>query len=306
MKKENKKWTVLDLLSKANDLLDTFQPDVALTFCQKAFDQEPGNVLVLQTLASILLELGQVEQARTHLLTSLDVEPQSGYEKFLALAQISEGMEALHYYQKGFGVLKGEREVYEMSQEEGDGKLASILCSQAELWMTDLCMEEGAEQECEKALTEARALAPREPEVLRLFSDLRMVQCRPEDAKVEALACYHAFADMDLTAPQYPSFDLRTALARNFVELECYEEADQLLQVLLQEDDEHLMNLYLFAMVCYFLQHRDECLEACATMLKRLEKDPNAELLEATTELQEKASALPEEMDQDDEHQADE
>jgi hypothetical protein len=41
-------------------------------------------------------------------------------------------------------------------------------------------------------------------------------------------------------------------------------------------------------------------LEACILLKKKLEKEPNPELLEATQELEEKALTLPEEMDQDD------
>jgi hypothetical protein len=44
-------------------------------------------------------------------------------------------------------------------------QICSALCSVAELYLTDLCFEEDAEAQCERALDEARGFDQGSPEV---------------------------------------------------------------------------------------------------------------------------------------------
>jgi tetratricopeptide (TPR) repeat protein len=291
------KWTVPQLLDKAEECLDAFQPDLALNFCKKALEMESNNVLVQQTIASVYIELGLVEQAVSHLQKALELEPESGYSKFLTLGQISNGQQALQFYKRGFEIFQNEKDKYKLSQIEFDHRLASILCSQAELFMTDLCMEENAEAECENLLLKSKEICGQEPEVYKLLSDLRMAQCRDEEAKEEILNCLNLFISKEPGSPEFPSFDLRASLARNCIELQLYQDAYNLLTLLVREDDEHLINYYLFSLTCFNLGLKAECLEYSSCIIEKLEKFPDPELNEAVIELQEKAQLLSEEID---------
>ncbi len=44
-------------------MLDSFQLDLAIQFCERALEMEPSNVAVLDTLAPLLLEAGDTERA---------------------------------------------------------------------------------------------------------------------------------------------------------------------------------------------------------------------------------------------------
>lgn len=44
-------------------MVDSFQLDLAVQFCERALELEPENVRVLDTLAPLLLEVGDTEQA---------------------------------------------------------------------------------------------------------------------------------------------------------------------------------------------------------------------------------------------------
>ena len=57
------KYTAADLLVKAEGLLEQMQHDVAVRFLEKAREQEPDNIAVLDTLGETLLELGKPQEA---------------------------------------------------------------------------------------------------------------------------------------------------------------------------------------------------------------------------------------------------
>lgn len=197
------KWNVLDLLAKVDEHLDKFEPGLALKFCKKALEMEPNNIIALQSIASVHIELGAISEAVKNLQKAVEIEPESGYEKFLALGQISSGQEALNLYKRGYKAFLNESDIYNLTQDEIQHKLASILCSQAEIFMTDLCMEDNAEEECEKLLLEAKGICGKEPEVFRLLSDLRLAQCREEDAMKEISNCLILFRDRDPSSPLF-------------------------------------------------------------------------------------------------------
>merc|ERR1712025_199751 len=52
------------LLDKAEQLIDEFNFELAQKFCQRALETEPDNVRALETSASLLLELGNVDSAK--------------------------------------------------------------------------------------------------------------------------------------------------------------------------------------------------------------------------------------------------
>ena len=57
------KYTAADLLVKAEGLLEQMQHDVAVRFLEKAREQEPDNIAVLDTLRETLLELSKPQGA---------------------------------------------------------------------------------------------------------------------------------------------------------------------------------------------------------------------------------------------------
>jgi cytochrome c-type biogenesis protein CcmH/NrfG len=57
------KFSVADLLAKAEDLLERHEHEAAVKFLQRAIQQEPENVTVMDTLGEALLELGRPQDA---------------------------------------------------------------------------------------------------------------------------------------------------------------------------------------------------------------------------------------------------
>lgn len=211
-----------------------------------------------------------------------------GAEKFLWLAQLSEegGRESVGWYEKGVEVLRrgigggGEMEMDDDggSREAGGlqekrKKLASALCGIIEVYMTDLSWEDDAEQVCERCITEALIVAPSVPEPLQTLASIRISQGRLDEARKalrDSMALWkNAFEDDDdeedgqtssptPTAEEskgaiVPDFPTRISLARLLMEVGLAEDAVEVVERLVGEDDHSVEAWYLGGWGLYLL-----------------------------------------------------
>ena len=56
-------YTVDDLLTRAEECMDSFQLELACKFCERALEIDPSSVRVLDTLGPLLLETGETDRA---------------------------------------------------------------------------------------------------------------------------------------------------------------------------------------------------------------------------------------------------
>lgn len=130
-------------------------------------------------------------------------QPSSGPFKFLQLAQLEDGAACLPLYKTGISLLESHLSHLISSASKGRGKkkkkskaqngiegelvdtpgiketrsrLASAYCAVAELYMTDLCDEEDAETNLEKAIERALELQPDSTEALLCDSQLKKIR----------------------------------------------------------------------------------------------------------------------------------
>lgn len=88
------------------------------------------------------------------LARSISLGPEEGgADKYLYMAQLHEGREALDFYTKGLVLLKKQLENgFDATKREAAAlmqRLCMAYCSVGELFLTDLCFEEDAEQRCQ-------------------------------------------------------------------------------------------------------------------------------------------------------------
>ncbi len=90
------------------------------------------------------------------------MQPDEGHSKFLAMAQLFQGREALDLYNSGIRIMLKAREECqdESRRKEISTELSSAYCACAELFMTDLCDEEKAEEECKEGIARAEEACP--------------------------------------------------------------------------------------------------------------------------------------------------
>ena len=279
------------LVAEAEQLTDAFELDRAALQYEKALEIREDDVGVLDALGEIYFQLGDMERACPLFARSVELEPDGSYAKHMYLGQLYEGAEAAACFVKGIALLERSlaepvAETAAMATAGGPEHarlrraLSNACCSLAELYMTDLCDEEGAEVACDAYANRAVATDGGNAEALRVLADLRCCQQRAADAKplllraVELMEALYPADDDELddgaadvvedsvatatvatasaaTAAaacggaddplsQLPPYAARLRAAQVALELELYDAASTLLARLLNEDDSNM------------------------------------------------------------------
>jgi tetratricopeptide (TPR) repeat protein len=165
------------------------------------------------------------------------------------------GAESVRWFEKGIAVLKREigelegktvkkAEVEELLEEKRQ-KIANSLCGIAEVYMTDLSWEEDAEARCDAAVTEALLFAPENPEPLQTLASVRISQLKPEEAKSALNRSMDLWKDLDPDDPKVPDYSTRISLSRLLMEAEMEDDAIEVLERLVGENDGSVEAWYL-------------------------------------------------------------
>jgi tetratricopeptide (TPR) repeat protein len=265
--------TVATLFAEAATHLTQSQPELALPLATTATtrlsndpteQKEVSLPAALCLLAEIQLELGDADSARSNYqrAVSLDPERTLGAEVWFSLAQLSVkgGQESINFYESGTQIL---RQNIQASPDEFDDveewipRLGDALCAMAEVYMTDLSWEEDAEQRCEALVTEAVALCPDRPGVLQTLANVRISQERDEEARSILRTSMESWSgslgkktidDVVVDAEDdgtLPDFATRISLVRLLMEVSMEQEAVQVCERLVSEDDESVEAWYL-------------------------------------------------------------
>nr|XP_057940570.1 uncharacterized protein si:dkey-12j5.1 [Doryrhamphus excisus] len=275
------KYSVEQLLEKTEECMDSFDFEMAGLFCQRALDLDSNNLQALTMLGHISTELGDTQKAKEVFLRAVELSPDAGHSKYMYLGQIHTGQEAVDYYAKGIQILLSVLDTQEQNTAQAEAaapvgaepelptvKDASVAyCSIAEIYLTDLCMEEGASDKCREFIERALRYHPDNPEALQLMASYLFSAEKNKEGKdyllksvrlwlpthKEAAASTSLGEDVQNEIPPYES---RITTAKLLVEAEEYEMAVEVLEGLLEEDDEVVQVWYLSGWVCYLQLER--------------------------------------------------
>ncbi|KAK7886386.1 hypothetical protein WMY93_026007 [Mugilogobius chulae] len=303
-KKTAEKYSVQQLLEKTEECMDSFDFEMASLFCQRALDLESTNLQAMDMLGHIYSEMGDTLKAKEIFQRAVELSPDVGHRKFMSLGQIHTGQEAVDFYLKGIQVLLSALE----KQAQTTGPLGAsafpvedtdlpthkdvsmAYCSIAEIYLTDLCMEEGASDKCKEFIERALHHHHDNPEALQLMASYLFSAERNQEGKeylLKSVAGWlpsHRAAsglDEDLQNIEIPPYESRITTAKLLIEAEEYETAVDVLEGLLEEDDEVVQVWYLSGWVCYL-------------QLERAKELQQREAREATEEEREEGKALEE------------
>merc|ERR1712063_189915 len=260
-------YSVSDLLSKAEELLQSANTvPLAQKFYERALEQEPNNTEIMDDYAECLLELQEIEQAGQLISKSIELDPEGGYQKYMIAGQLTSGMDSLSCFQKGVEILlrKHEEAKNQPNEEELQSEFAQHLClaycSMAEIFMTDCCFEEGAEEECARLIEEA-------------------IKWKGTNAEAHLLRARCSLAKSDPES-ELPPYTVRVSTAKILIEVRQLEDATELLESLTHEDDEDSEVWYLLALCYYNLAEDSEdpetlydAEESIKTSLRLLQQD---------------------------------
>ncbi|XP_031154958.1 probable assembly chaperone of rpl4 isoform X1 [Sander lucioperca] len=276
-KKTAEKYSVQQLLEKTEECMDSFDFEMAGLFCQRALDVDSTNLLALDMQGHICSELGDTQKAKGAFLRAVELSPDVGHSKYMYLGQIHTGQEAVDYYTKGIQVLLSALDKQAQTTQAQAGAAAPpdedtelptakdvcvAYCSMAEIYLTDLCMEEGAADKCKDFIERALQYCHDNPEALQLMASYLFSTERNQEGKEyllksvalwlpaqkQSAASSSTEEDMQIEIPPYES---RVTTAKLLIESEEYETAVDVLEGLLEEDDEVVQVWYLSGWVCY-------------------------------------------------------
>ncbi|XP_067094494.1 uncharacterized protein si:dkey-12j5.1 [Osmerus mordax] len=282
-KKTAEKYSVEQLLEKTEECMDSFDFEMAGRFCQRALELEPNNKQTLDMLGHIHSELGDPQRAKGVFLRAVELSPDEGHSKYMYLGQLHTGQEAISYYTRGIQIILAALERQTLSMTEAGAAappdqeplcrkdVCVAYCSVAEIYLTDLCMEDGAGDKCREAIESALQHQHDNPEALQLMASYlfsteknqegRDYLMRSVGAWLPALKQSEALpprGDMveEPTQSEIPPYETRITTAKLLMESEEYEMAVDVLEGLLEEDDEVVQVWYLSGWVCCLQKER--------------------------------------------------
>uniref|UniRef100_G3P1V8 Si:dkey-12j5.1 n=1 Tax=Gasterosteus aculeatus aculeatus TaxID=481459 RepID=G3P1V8_GASAC len=241
-KKTAEKYSVEQLLEKTEEYMDSFDFEMAGLFCQRALDVESTNLQALDMQGHICSELGDTQKAKG--ISFMHLSPDVGHSKYMYLGQSHTGQEAVDYYTKGIQVLlstleknaeAGAAVPHGVNTELPTAKDVCIAyCSMAEIYLTDLCMEEGAADKCKEFIERALQYHHDNPEALQLMASYLFSTERNQEGKEyllksvglwlpaqkQSAASFSTEEDMQDDIPPYES---RVTTAKLLIETEEYE-----------------------------------------------------------------------------------
>ncbi|XP_024249529.1 probable assembly chaperone of rpl4 [Oncorhynchus tshawytscha] len=283
-KKTAEKYTVEQLLEKTEECMDSLEFEMAGRFCQRALEVEPDNLLTLDLLGHIHSELGDTQRAKEVFLHAVQLSPEEGHSKYMSLGQIHTGQEAVQYYTKGVQILLCMLEKHAQATAGAGAEAAAsplqdsgseipiarhvcvAYCSVAEIYFTDLCMEERAGDQCREAIERALTYQPDNPEALQLMASYLFSTEKNQEGKEYLMRSVDAWlpalkqseappsredVEEEHTQSDIPPYESRITTAKLLIEAEEYETAVDVLEGLLEEDDEVVQVWYLSGWVCY-------------------------------------------------------
>uniref|UniRef100_A0A9J7Z5Z7 Si:dkey-12j5.1 n=1 Tax=Cyprinus carpio carpio TaxID=630221 RepID=A0A9J7Z5Z7_CYPCA len=288
-KKTAEKYTIDQLIEKTEECIDNFDFDMARLYCQRALDIEATNLNLLDMMGNICTELGDIEKAKQISFTlvyvylkAVELSPEEGHSKYMYLGQIHTGKEAVQYFSKGTEVMLSVMDKHTNEASAfGAAAFPSVcavskkdvsvaFCSIAEIFFTDLCMEEGAADRCKEAIDKALQYDEHNPEALQLMASYLFSIEKTEEGREylkksvsswlpslqkeeESLASteHDMEEEEDQNKSNIPPYESRITTAKLLIEVEEYEMATEVLEDLLEEDDEVVEVWYLLGWLFY-------------------------------------------------------
>lgn len=248
------RFDVEQLLAKCEELACCFEYELAIKFCDRILDKEPSNTDALLIKATIQIDSGHPEMAQLTLQQAIDIDPEHGPGKYIALGQLREGKPALELFERAINLLKREE-----SQDHTTNKIiSSTFCSMAEIYLTDLCYDDDAEQQCSKYVELALKADSSNFEAWQTKANFHLSQGDNDLASTNLTKSMQIWQSIDFEDEEYPSYEFRLVCARLLIELSRWEDARLLLEILSSEDDQIAEVWYLLALAYFSLDRFDD------------------------------------------------
>ena len=277
--------TAEDYYEQGVSALTKMEPELAIGFLKRAFDLECENLLVLDAYSEACIQLGERAEALA-LLQKATIIDSTDNSRWLTMAQLQCGQDALSSFQHGVQLILlklGSDGISEADVKRNIVCLSQAYTSMAELYMTDLCYEENAEDHCANYVALALERDPTSLDGNQALASLRLSQKRNQEASaimqelcsrtMEMRTKFHQLTVIqellaqpngqeDELAQSVPTLEFSIQTAKLLVECakECpalSTQAIDLLTDLLNDDDENIEVWYILGIAALGLNPPD-------------------------------------------------
>lgn len=234
-----------------------------------------------------------VEKAKVLLLKSVAQTPNENPKKYFHLGQLHSGKEALHFYSQGIQIIQDalatadETQIDDQTKKDITTDLSQAYSAIAELYMTDLSREPGAEEVCRAALEKCLQIDPECLDGFYQLSQYHLNTDNPEAARPNLKKIVDVYRKLDEKEEENEDYteEFMLQVVRALIEVEEWSDAEYMLTEMIKEDDKNNETLYLMSFVLFKQGNYRHVMEYLGTLnTKTLTDDP--ELAEGCKELE--------------------
>lgn len=230
------------VIARARALLQSSQENKAMELLAPEVAKNQDDPKLLEVFGECLLEVNDVESAYNVLekAVSLDTEGALGVDKFLYLGQIIGGNDGINHINVALAKLQEQlqkvvdnlgtddsvlvdlAQLYPSTEDLAGHlikKLNQGIFAEIEIWMTDLCMEPEAEEQCDKLISHSLTLDETNPEALSLLASIGISQQKNEEAQEALLKSWLLFQEKKVALEENQKKDDGEDASLEYVEL---------------------------------------------------------------------------------------
>ncbi|GAM18821.1 hypothetical protein SAMD00019534_019960 [Acytostelium subglobosum LB1] len=103
-----KKLSLEELIEEGEKYAQEYKLDMAVKSFKEALSIDTNNTLLMDTIGELMLELGELKQAKQYFTKSIETNPNDSSSKYMNLGQLLGGADAIRCYTKGIEIMETE------------------------------------------------------------------------------------------------------------------------------------------------------------------------------------------------------
>ena len=262
-------------LEKIKNLIESCEYSQAQLLLENLYKNNQNNIEIIDLLSDVYFNQDKIEKSKKLILKSINLSPNTNPEKYMTLGQIiNNPEESVKYYNQAISLYKQQLNENPNNNDLKES-IASGLASIASLYMTtDLCDKNNAEEICENSIREGLNINNNNIDILLQLSNLRILRKRDDEAKSTLNKIMNLINVIDITDEKFPDHGVLLNIANNYAEINMYEQAIQILNILVKIDDEDINCWYLIAFDNYQIHNFKEAYDIVLKIFDIYNKNP--------------------------------
>ena len=255
-------------LSLINKFIENCDYTSAVILLEKKFKENPNDIKIIDLLSEVYFNLNNYEGCGKLINKSIRLNPNCNGEKYMTLAQIKNNpKESLILYKKGIEIFYKDFEKNKENIVNGYANIASLFMT------TNLCEEKNAENLCEEFIKKGLEILPENIDILMQLSNLRILRKKDEEAlKILNVIYNKIFENFNENLPER---EILVNLSKNYAEIEKFDVAIEILNLILKIDDLDIESFYYKAFYNYKIKNFKESKKILNEIFDLYEKNKN-------------------------------